>query len=168
MRQGGPRPVKLKSIGGIISNEKSRSHCFNIFQNYNRTASLVLIDTMSSSSRSSSSPSPLNKHSSPLIFSQSPSPSRNIKRKRDDDDGHETAVAKPAKSKKSKKAKKNDDENLDLKSGLNVAIGKLDSQLLADYIAQRTKRFSPNLSLVELEDFHIPGNYKMAMSGHIC
>lgn len=34
----------------------------------------------------------------------------------------------------------------------------MDSQLLADFVAQKTKRQLPNLSLVELEDLHIPGN----------
>jgi hypothetical protein len=33
----------------------------------------------------------------------------------------------------------------------------MDGRLLADYVAQRTKRFGGDLSLVELEDRHIPG-----------
>ena len=64
------------------------------------------------------------------------------------------------KSKKRRKIRKLDtaaDGNLDLDSGLNLAIGKMDRRLLADFVAQRTKRFSPNLSPVELEDLHLPG-----------
>ena len=61
-------------------------------------------------------------------------------------------------TKKSKKSKSDEDCNLDLGRGLNVAIAKLDNRLLADYIAKRTKRFFPDLSLVELEDRYISGN----------
>ncbi len=123
---------------------------------------------MSSSSKPSPSPPPVSTRSPAANFSTSSSPSRIIKRKRDNHDGQESTVAKPAKRKKAKKAKQDDNENLDLEIGVNLAIGKLDSRLLADYVARRTKRFFPNLSLVELEDLHIPGNRRMAMSGHIC
>lgn len=37
------------------------------------------------------------------------------------------------------------------------AIAGLSSQLLADHVAQRTKRFAPELSAVELQDRYIPG-----------
>ena len=60
--------------------------------------------------------------------------------------------------KRNKEANALNDETLDLDSNLNLAIGKLDRQLLADFVAQRTKRFSPNLSPLELEDLYIPGN----------
>ena len=78
------------------------------------------------------------------------------KRKRSTNNS-ETAPLKPAKRKKVKKAKRFEDENLDLEHGLNLAIGKLDSPLQADYVAQRTKHCSSELSLVELEDRHVPG-----------
>lgn len=45
--------------------------------------------------------------------------------------------------------------NLDL--GINTAISKMDTRLLADYVAQRTKRFGDELGVVELEDLLIPG-----------
>ena len=32
----------------------------------------------------------------------------------------------------------------------------MDSRLMADHIAQRTKRFQPDLSMVEAEDIHVP------------
>lgn len=102
------------------------------------------------------------------MYSPSPSPSRDTKRKRDDESSPETSVVKPAKPKKKQKAKQVGNDGLDLASGINLAIGKLDSRLLADYVAQRTKRFSPNLSLVELEDLHIPGNNSVALSDHVC
>ncbi|KAK3172775.1 hypothetical protein OEA41_006100 [Lepraria neglecta] len=108
---------------------------------------------MSESSRSPLSPSPGPNNNAP---SSSPSPSRTVKRKRNTEDDQEATPIKPAKRKKAKKAKPDEDENLDLKQGLNLEIGKLDSRLQADYVAQRTKRFSSNLSLVELEDRHIP------------
>lgn len=83
------------------------------------------------------------------------------KRKRAEGGDGEGVARKSLKRKKSKKAKQTDDENLDLHLGLNLAIGKLNSPLLADYVAQRTKRFSPNLSFVELEDLHITGKFNI-------
>ncbi len=85
------------------------------------------------------------------------SSSQITKRKRSTDDKFETAPFKPAKRKKVKKPKRIEDENLDLEHGLNLAIEKLDSRLQADYVAQRTKHCSYELSLVELEDRHVPG-----------
>lgn len=92
-----------------------------------------------------------------------PSP-QNGKRKRSaDNEVPEITVKKVAKRTKAKKAKPDEEDNLDLDQGLNLAIGRLDSRLLADYVAQRTKRFSADLSLVELEDRHIPGNHGSRM-----
>lgn len=50
-----------------------------------------------------------------------------------------------------------DDESMELERGINTAISNMDSSLLADYVAQRTKRFAADLSAVELEDIRIPG-----------
>ena len=50
-------------------------------------------------------------------------------------------------------------EHIDVVNGINMAIGGMDSQLLADYFAQSTKRFNSELSLVELEDRYLPGGY---------
>jgi len=92
----------------------------------------------------------------PLIddASMSPPPSTAAKRKREDDT---TAPSKRAlKRQKSKKSKNAEDAALDVENGLNPAIGYMDSKLMADLIAQRTKRFRPDVSLVEAEDLHIP------------
>lgn len=87
----------------------------------------------------------------------SPSPAPGVSKKRKRDAKSSTAVEKTVKRKKKKKAEAAEDGDLDLELGLNTAIGRMDSQLVADYVAQRTKRFSGDLSLVELEDRHIPG-----------
>ena len=63
----------------------------------------------------------------------------------------------PRSQKKSKNSNSDEDYNLDMDRGLNLAITKLDNRLLADYVAKRTKRFCPDLSLVELEDRYISG-----------
>lgn len=47
--------------------------------------------------------------------------------------------------------------NLKSDKGVDNVIARTDSRLLADYVAQRTKRFEGHLSLVELEKTHIPG-----------
>ncbi|KKY28985.1 hypothetical protein UCDDS831_g00070 [Diplodia seriata] len=93
----------------------------------------------------------------PLIepgFLRSPSPAKGEKRKREDD--VEPKQSKRAEKRKNKKPKNAENEDLNEELGLNLAIGRMDSQLLADYMAQRTKRFDPDLSMVELEDRHVP------------
>lgn len=62
------------------------------------------------------------------------------------------------KKKRSAKAKDDEVDSFDVENGINTAIGRFDSRLLADYVAQRTKRWAPDLSLVDLEDRQIPGN----------
>ena len=116
--------------------------------------------TMSTTSRIRPSTSPELKQTE--MFNRPESAPLIAKRKRSDGEDYdlETVVVKPEnqkKFKKSKKPKSDDDYNLDLDRGLNMAIAKLDNRLLADYVAKRTKRFSPDLSLVELEDRHISG-----------
>lgn len=113
-------------------------------------------------SRTSSSVSPEPKHSAQLTRHKSPQ--RIAKRNRNDGENHvlDAALnsARRKRPKKSKKSKEDEDYNLDLDQGLNLAIAKLDNRLLADYIAKRTKRFFPDLSLVELEDRYISGNFR--------
>lgn len=87
----------------------------------------------------------------PLIEPLSPSPPpASSKRKRDD------AESKSKKRKRTKTPRDINGDDLDEKAGINRGIGHMDSQLLADYIAQRTKRFEKDLSFVELEDRYIP------------
>ncbi|KAK0251233.1 hypothetical protein B0A54_04483 [Friedmanniomyces endolithicus] len=84
-----------------------------------------------------------------------PEPQASAKRKREDDLKPESKRA--AKRKKTKKKPKDvDDDALDSELGINHAIGHMHSRLLADHIAQRSKRFQPEMSLVEAEDMHIP------------
>jgi protein CMS1 len=58
--------------------------------------------------------------------------------------------------KKSKRRKITDEDNFDEELGLNLSIGEMDSQLLVDYVAQRTKKFEPNLTMMEAADRYIP------------
>jgi len=95
----------------------------------------------------------------PLIESPSPSgspePSTN-KRKRDIDSKPESKRA--AKRKRTKKPNDITDDALDTAAGLNHAIAHMDSQLLADHVAQRTKRFQNDLSMMELEELQLPSS----------
>lgn len=93
----------------------------------------------------------------PLIESLSPSPEpTSTKRKADDQDRPTSKRA--AKRKKNTAGKDDEDDGYDLDAGLNLTIAHMDSQLMADHLAQRTKRFqSDSISLVELEDIRIPG-----------
>ena len=80
-----------------------------------------------------------------------------VKRRHASDDEGEKSLQKPAKQRKSKKSESNDDAHLNEFSNINSALGKMDNRLLTDLVASKTKRFLPNLSLVELEDLHVPG-----------
>lgn len=93
-----------------------------------------------------------------------PNTSSKKKRKRTDDDGAKEVVEDPANKKKKKKKSKKaadgyDDEELDLEAGINKAFSYMDSQLLADYMAQRTRKYESDLSAVELEDKFIAGRF---------
>ena len=82
------------------------------------------------------------------------------KRKRDiENDQGRTQSKRAIKKGRSKVSKAHvlEDESLDSEQGLNTALGKLDCRLLADYVAQRTKRFAPDLSMIEMEDRYLPG-----------
>ncbi|KAK5164222.1 Protein cms1 [Saxophila tyrrhenica] len=88
----------------------------------------------------------------PLVenLSDSPQPKANTKRKRDNEE------KQSAKRRRLKKPKDVDERALDAELGVNHAIAHMDSQLLADHVAQRTQRFRPDLSLVEKDEFHVP------------
>lgn len=102
----------------------------------------------------------------PLIedLSDSPAPAakKSSKRKREVEDDGKVAEKKAARKEKRKKKKPQDvdEEALDGKLGINHAIAHMDSRLMADHIAQRTRRFQPDLSLVEAEDIHVSGMLK--------
>ena len=102
--------------------------------------SSIRIRDGSSERHSSSSPGP---------------PKQNLKRRLDDHkvQAHEHATQKRRRRKSGREA----DPNVDIEGGLNLAIAKMDSNLLADHIAQKSKRLEPDLSLVELEDRRLPG-----------
>ena len=76
----------------------------------------------------------------------------NLKRKSADSSAPEV-------SKKKKKSGKHsaEDEFLDTELGLNTLFARMDNQLVADYLAQKTSRFAPDLSNVELSDITISG-----------
>jgi hypothetical protein len=95
----------------------------------------------------------------PLIedISSSENEQSTKKRKRSNEDAAEEKKAARKKKRTLKKPKDIDDEHLDDKLGVNHAIAHMDSRLLVDHLAQRTKRFKPELSVVELEDMYIPG-----------
>lgn len=94
----------------------------------------------------------------PLIETLSPSPEPPKKRKRNpEDETEDVKTAKKSKKKRPKKPKDIDDDALDSKLGVNHAIGHMDSQLMADHIAQRTRRFQPDLTEVEAEDARLSG-----------
>lgn len=94
----------------------------------------------------------------PISDTDDPLPTKTSKRKRaaDDEDGAAAKKAARKAKRKSKKPQDIDDSTLDAEKGINTSIGQMDSGLLADYIAQRTRRFQPDLSLVEAEDWRLP------------
>ena len=86
-----------------------------------------------------------------------------VKRKLEGD-----APAPPVTKKQKKKPKPRKQlpgEDIDDEHGLNLEIGRMDSQELTDYVIARTKQFQPNISEVELNDQRIPGKTSPDM-GH--
>jgi protein CMS1 len=78
------------------------------------------------------------------------------------------AVDSSEKKKKKRKRVHEEDEDLDVSVGLNRAIGRMDSQLLADHMAQKTARFGTELSSVELSDLYTSGNALGVFSQFSC
>jgi len=72
------------------------------------------------------------------------------KRKAQDD-------SQPRKKQKKPKKVRDDEGDLDMEAGLNRGYERMDGQLLADHIAQKTRRFGTDLSPVELSDLYISG-----------
>ncbi|KAK0729742.1 U3-containing 90S pre-ribosomal complex subunit-domain containing protein [Lasiosphaeris hirsuta] len=60
--------------------------------------------------------------------------------------------------KKRKKQMREDEGDLDVEVGLNKGFERMDGQLLADHIAQKTTRFGADLSPIELSDLYISAN----------
>jgi protein CMS1 len=63
----------------------------------------------------------------------------------------------PEKKAKKKKGNTQDDDNLDIELGLNTLFSRMDNQLLADHMLQKTTRFGSDLSSVELSDISLSG-----------
>lgn len=105
----------------------------------------------------------------PLGSSPEPEPSSIVssskgKRKRAAEELAPKKSAKKASDKpKKKKAKAIDEDELDVEAGINNAFSHMDSQLLADYIAQRTRKYESDLSSVELEDKYLPGQQSIEL-----
>ncbi|KAI9754441.1 MAG: hypothetical protein M4579_004709 [Chaenotheca gracillima] len=76
-------------------------------------------------------------------------------KKRKADETSEPAQKK-RKRRKGKKEQGSGEGTLDLEAGVDTAFAKMDSRFLADFMAQRTKRYEGDLSIVELEDKQIP------------
>lgn len=66
------------------------------------------------------------------------------------------------------KADHSEEVEIDLVEGINTAFSRMDSQLLADYIAQSTRKFESDLSSVEYEDKYIPGMSSFNIWLHMC
>ncbi|KAF2427588.1 hypothetical protein EJ08DRAFT_592794 [Tothia fuscella] len=89
--------------------------------------------------------------------SASPPTDKPTKRKRDDEERRPAKrVKKSKKQKRTKKPKDINEDDLNADLGINLAIGRMDGQLMVDYVAQRTKRFQSDLTTVELEELYLP------------
>ncbi|KAK1768785.1 U3-containing 90S pre-ribosomal complex subunit-domain containing protein [Phialemonium atrogriseum] len=62
-------------------------------------------------------------------------------------------------SKKKRRRAQEDDADIDTQAGLNKAFERMDGQLLADHLAQKTRRFGTDLSSIELSDLYISANF---------
>lgn len=72
----------------------------------------------------------------------------------------ESAAAPPLKKHKKRKTRaEQEDETIDIALGINTLFSRMDSQLLADYLAQKTSRFGTELSPIELSDLSVPAGH---------
>jgi len=55
-----------------------------------------------------------------------------------------------------KRRKITEEDNYDDELGINLSVGEMSSQLLVDYLAQRSKKFKPKLTMAEMADQYIP------------
>ncbi|PFH59607.1 hypothetical protein XA68_12094 [Ophiocordyceps unilateralis] len=70
-----------------------------------------------------------------------------------------SAPDKQPKKKKTTNARNDQDDDIfDTDLGINTLFARMDNQLLADYLVQKTARFGSDLSTVELGDLAIPAN----------
>ncbi|KAH8601954.1 U3-containing 90S pre-ribosomal complex subunit-domain containing protein [Bisporella sp. PMI_857] len=95
----------------------------------------------------------------PMLEQLSPKPEpvkSSKKRKRGAEAEDAKKSAKKGKNKKSKSAF--DDDDLDVEGGMNKAFSTMNSQLLADYLAQRTRNYEKELSSIELEERYLPAS----------
>jgi protein CMS1 len=96
----------------------------------------------------------------PLKVPESGKPVKSLyskKRKREVEAAEEVKKQKKAKQRKKKKPANILDEDLNEALGVNVAFARMDAQLLADYINQRTAHYWKDMSAMELDDRFIPG-----------
>lgn len=70
------------------------------------------------------------------------------------------------KSKKKRKGNSQNDESLDTDLGVNTLFARMDNQLLADHLAQKTTRFGSDLSPVEIADLTLSGKELTCASVH--
>ncbi|KAI1811666.1 U3-containing 90S pre-ribosomal complex subunit-domain containing protein [Poronia punctata] len=84
------------------------------------------------------------------IPSSKPRPKAKPKKRARDETTNDTQQQQQQKAKRRKSAFDQDDLDLDLDAGLNLKIAHLDNMLLADHIAQKTRRFGSDLRPVEL------------------
>lgn len=102
-------------------------------------------------------------HTSGYETSVTTGPNLHLKRAFVEDEGLGLPDKKRAKHKKSKRV---DNVDIDFVHQVHLAIGRLDSHLLADYIAQRTKHHMPDWSLIELENQRVPGIRHLSVPHH--
>ncbi|KIW03904.1 uncharacterized protein PV09_04747 [Verruconis gallopava] len=74
------------------------------------------------------------------------------KRKRNND----SEARKEKKRRRNKKPNDIHEDDLDEELGVNLAIGRMDGDLMVNYVARRTKKFEPDLSPVELDELYLP------------
>ena len=51
--------------------------------------------------------------------------------------------------------------DIDSNAGLNLALGRLDRYLLADYLSEKTKQYDGSLTSIEMKEKRIPGIKKL-------
>jgi hypothetical protein len=77
--------------------------------------------------------------------------------KRNPDPISDGEVNTPPKRRKHNKSLLEYHHNVDSENSIDLAIGRMNDRLLADYVARLTKLFRNDLSPLELHDLTVPG-----------
>lgn len=125
------------------------------YSKYPRATSPITVHALLDMAMSDTSSPPSRSSAGQLELKSAPEPSTRKRKKTGQNEN--MPRKKAAKADAHIQATKSDTDAPEEQAGIDDAFAKMDGPLLSDYLAQKTRKFEKHLSVVELEDRHIPG-----------